>query len=86
MVEAGSPSYNSSMTSQLMLVSTVAYLMAGGVLLYRGNIEGGIAVFAGVFTAIKGLYDQRKSDQRMKNGIEPPVEPIKPALPSGGVV
>ena len=71
------PSYHTSMTSQLMLTATCAYLAAGGFLLLKGNVEAGIAVFAGVFTTVKGLYDQAKVAQP-KNGHEEKPPEVKP--------
>ena len=72
------PSYHTSMTSQLMLTATCAYLAAGAFLLFKGNVEAGIAVFAGVFTTVKGLYDQAKVDSTRKNGHEEKPPEVKP--------
>lgn len=73
------PSYRCSMTSQLFLVVTLAQLILGFWLMRRGNTEAAIALVGGAFTTIKGLYDQRRADERMKNGnpVPPPTEPVE---------
>ena len=73
------PSYHTSMSSQLLMTSTIAYLLAGGFLLYKGNTEAGIAVFAGVFTAAKGIYEQAKvAFSKSGNGHEEKPPEVKP--------
>ena len=62
------PSYISSMTSQLMFLATLAQLGLGFWLMKRGNTEAAIALVGGAFTTIKGLYDQRRVDDRERSG------------------